>query len=139
MTNLSDLNNKSGLYIVFLKNHELLSVNSQDKRRANKCIKVNHLNCKFGKAKNLLTRKKNYFKTFGEENVIYTPVATLDQIDISEKLILKELNEYRLRGLTGRRNEWLEKISNEELIQIIFQTLVKNSIDHISLIQINLK
>jgi hypothetical protein len=59
---------------------------------------VTRANCKFGKAKNLEGRKKNYYKTFGEHNVNFTPVAKLVEIEAVEKEILKRLEDFRIRG-----------------------------------------
>lgn len=68
----------SGIYIVALNNSEPISVNAQDQRIAHKTIKVTNANCKFGKAKNLNGREKNYLKTFGEHNVNFMPVALVE-------------------------------------------------------------
>jgi hypothetical protein len=124
----SDFKNKSGLYIVTLNNEDPISVNANDKRKANKCIKVNLLNCKFGKASCLHTRQNNYFKTFGKENVNYHPIALLEDIGEAEDLILKKLLEYRIRGRTGQLNEWMANITKEQLILIIISTLKENEI-----------
>ena len=71
---------KSGLYIVTLNNEYPISVNRQDPRIADKAIKVTNENCKFGKAKDLIARRKNYFKTFDEENVNFKPIALIEEI-----------------------------------------------------------
>ena len=54
-----------GLYIVTLNNEQLISSRADDKRAANTAVKVNRQNCKLAKAKNLLARRENYYKTFG--------------------------------------------------------------------------
>ena len=101
---------ESGLYIVTLNNEHTISVNAQDPRVAHKAIMVTKENCKFGKAKVLEGRRKNYYKTFGEENVNYFPIVRMVDIEAAEKAILGKLNDHRMRGRTGRRNEWLEGI-----------------------------
>ena len=113
----------SGIYIVTLNNSEPISVNANDPRIAHKTIKVTKANCKFGKAKSLKTREKNYFKVFGEQNVNFIPVAHLEDIDFVESAVLAKLDRYRLRGRTGRKNEWLEGISAEEVLHIALGTL----------------
>ena len=114
---------ESGLYIVTLNNNNPISVNAQDPRIANKAVKVTKVNCKFGKAKSLEKRRKNYFKTFGEKNVNFIPIILLDEIEIAEKMVLKKLDDYRMRGRTGRKNEWLEGISAQEVEKIILDSL----------------
>ena len=109
---------QSGLYLVTLNNWEPISVNAQDLRVADKAIKVTRANCKFGKAKNLEGRKRNYFKTFGEHNVNFMPVVKLVEIDAVEKEILIRLKDYRIKGRTGLMNEWLQHIAPEQVIDI---------------------
>ena len=106
---------KSGLYIVTLNNEELISVNANDPRIADKCIKVNSAHCKFGKARDLSIRKANYDKVFGEKNVNFEVIARLTDIAKAERLVLATLSENRIRGRTDRKNEWLEKISSQEV------------------------
>ena len=47
----------------------------------------------------------------------------MEEIDEAEKAILKMLGEYRIRGRTGRKNEWLENINPSEVKQIVFLNL----------------
>lgn len=124
----TDYKNVSGLYIVTLNNEDPISVNANDKRKADRCILVNKSNLKFGKAKCLHTRQKNYFKTFGKENVNYHPIALLEDVGRAEDLILEKVLEYRLKGRTGRLNEWMVNITKEQLILIIVSTLEENKI-----------
>lgn len=121
---------RSGLYIVTLTNEHPISVNAQDPRRADKTIKVTREHCKFGKAKVLDGRKKNYDKTFGAEYVSFTPIAVLEEITSAEKAILKKLDPYRLRGKTGRKNEWLGDIDSVTVIAIIKETLLEIGVEH---------
>lgn len=113
----------SGLYIVTLKNEEPISVNAQDPRMAEKAIRVTRNNCKFGKAKNLRGRRKNYFKTFGEHNVNFSPIALVDDIAMAETVVLAALDEYRIQGASGRKNEWLEGIDPQVVLSIAFAEL----------------
>ena len=123
-------NNYSGLYIVTLNNKNPISVNANDPRNAEKSIKVTRENCKFGKAKNLNVREKNYISTFGKENVNYFPIVKVSEIDEIEKTILKSLNEYRIKGRTGMKNEWLQNISPEKVENIIIDVLNKENIKY---------
>ena len=121
---------KSGLYIVTLNNEHPISVNAQDPRIADKAIKVTKQNCKFGKAKVLEGRRKNYYKTFGEENVNYFPVVRMDDIEIAEKAVLAKLDDYRLRGRTGRKNEWLEGIEPNQILTVVISTLEELDVEY---------
>ena len=121
---------KSGLYIVTLNNEEPISVNANDPRIADKTIKVTKANCKFGKAKDLDVRRKNYYKTFGEENVNFKPIARLADIQIAEKAVLAALDEYRVRGATGRKNEWLEGIKPQSVVAIALYHVEKSGVEY---------
>jgi len=121
---------ESGIYIVTLNNSEPISVNAQDPRIAHKAIKVTKANCKFGKAKNLKGREKNYFKTFGEHNVNFIPVALVEDFAQAEKTVLARLDQYRIRGRTGRKNEWLEGIKSEDVLRIVLDALELLDIPH---------
>lgn len=119
---------RSGLYVVALKNYEPISVNANDPRIADRCIKVSRHNCKVGKASNLVGREKNYYKVFGVENVIFTPVAYVQDYAAAERAVLARLSQWRVRGRTGRRNEWLEGIEPIEVQRIVLLTLAESGI-----------
>lgn len=121
---------RSGLYIVTLNNYHPISVNANDPRIADKAIKVTRANCKFGKARELEVRRKNYEKTFGCEYVQFTPLAVLQDIALAEKAILGKLDPYRIRGRTGRKNEWLEGIDPADVITIVRETLMEIEVEH---------
>jgi hypothetical protein len=120
----------SGIYIVSLNNHEPISVNAQDPRIADKAIKVTKANCKFGRAQSLKGREKYYFKTFGEHNANFMPVARIEDFAQAEKAVLARLDQYRIRGRTGRKNEWLEGISAEDVLGVVLSTLEELEIPH---------
>jgi hypothetical protein len=124
--------NDSGLYIVTLNNDIPISVNAHDKRISDKCIKVTKQNCKFGKANNFELRRKNYFKTFSEKNVNFIPIARvkLEYLPFIEKMVLQNLDTYRMVGTTGRKNEWLENISFEGVKEIALETLKNSGISY---------
>ena len=129
------LSNGPGLYIVTLKNSVPISVNAHDKRIAHKCIKVTKHNCKFGKAVNLESRRKNYYKTFSDKNVNFIPIASVksDFLAVVESLVLEKLDSFRMRGLTGRKNEWLEGINFDQVKDIVIETLNETGVGHILL------
>lgn len=113
----------SGLYVVTLNNSQPISANADDKRIAHKTIKVNKENCKFGKAMNLENRKYNYYKTFGQENVNFIPIASLSEIAIAEQEILKLLASYRLISPSGNLTEWMNGIDASKIIDLAIEIL----------------
>ena len=113
----------AGLYIVTLNNEEPISVNAHDPRIAHRCIRVSRLNCKLGKAASLARRHANYIKTFGSQNVNFRPIALTDDIGRAERLVLVALRAWRMRGRTGRRNEWLEGIAPTEAERMALRAL----------------
>lgn len=120
----------SGIYIVTLNNTHPISVNANDKRVADRAIKVTKENCKVGKAVDLEKRKKNYVKTFGESNVNFEILATTHSIDSIEISLLIALDEYRMIGVSGRKNEWLENISAND-IKVIASSVFEEYKNHI--------
>ena len=112
-----------GLYIVTLNNELPISVNANDARICHKCIHVSRVNCKFGKARSLARRRDNYFNVFGAENVNFRTIAITHEIGTAERLVLQALGQWRVRGRTGRRNEWLVGITDAEVERIAVGTL----------------
>lgn len=121
-----------GLYLVTLNNEELISVNAHDPRHAARAIRVNRAHLKVGKAEQFGRRKDNYDRTFGSHNVNYTPVVTVapDDLQRAEKCVLEALKPYRMRGHTGRLNEWLEGVTDVVIRDLIFTTLKQEGIQH---------
>ena len=117
-----------GLYIVTLNNAHPISVNANDPRIADRCIFVTRDNCKFGKAKSLASREQSYFKVFGAGNVNFRRIALTEDIATAERLVLKQLLPWRIRGKTGRRNEWLAGISAPEVERIALAVLAEAGI-----------
>jgi hypothetical protein len=126
------LSHKSGIYVVKLKNEYPISVNADRSKIAEKCIQVTKDNCKYGKSKNLSNRKNEYEKTFGKNNVLFIEIAILSIEDIIEieKEIGNKLSKYRMRGKTGRLNEWLKGIPAEEVMQIAINVLQSSGLKH---------
>ena len=112
-----------GIYIVTLNNDEPISVNSNDKRIAHKCLKANRSYCKFGKTENLRKRKNDYYKVFGKENVNFKPILSATEIFAIEKLLKNKLDIYRAISPLKRKTEWLQGIKGKELENLIIHTL----------------
>src|SRR5690606_974066 len=106
-----------------LNNEEPISVNAHDPRIAHRCIHVSRANCKVGKAQNLARRRANYIRTFGVGIVNFRPIALTHDIGRAERLVLGALLAWRIRGRTGRRNEWLVGISPAEAERLALATL----------------
>lgn len=106
---------RSGLYIVTLRNPEPISVNRGDRRIEHRCIRVTRDNCKFGKARDFNRRRAGYLRVFGEENVSFVPLFGIEDVAHAERIVLAELAPWRLRGTSGRRNEWLAGIAPGEV------------------------
>jgi hypothetical protein len=124
MAALRDIPALPGLYIVTVDCDEPISVNASDLRIAENCIKITRHNCKFGRAKNLLARYRNYQKTFTPHNVNFRVVALLVDINAAEAACAQQFKQWRLRGRTGRLNEWLTGIDPAEVKEIVIETLV---------------
>lgn len=122
-----------GLYVVTLTNEHPISVNADRPAGAEGCIKVTRANCKFGKAENLSVRRRNYFKTFGEQFVCFHPLAALDNPASVEAQIGERLYAHRILGATGRPNEWLEGISPQRVEEIIFAVLEEAAVPYVRL------
>lgn len=118
-----------GLYIVTLNNEHLISVNANDPRVADTCIRVSRANCKFGKTKDLAVRCGDYVKIFGFENVNFRPIALTREIALAERQVKNALKAWMMRGNTGRRNEWLEGISAAEAERLAIAALESAGIE----------
>jgi len=112
-----------GIYLVTLTNEHPISVNAQDPRMADQCIKVTRVNCKVGKAKSFRARERNYWKTFGAQYVTFRPIALTEELHGAERAILHALLHWRVRSESQRRTEWLEGISPFEAEQIALAAL----------------
>ena len=120
----------AGLYIVTLNNKRRISVNAGDPRRADRCIKVNYKNCKFGRAESFSKRYRNYVKHFGQKYISLFPLAEVTDTAAAEQVILKALSCWRIKGRCGRKNEWLEGISVLDVRRLAFNTLRSNGISY---------
>lgn len=118
-----DIPTLPGLYIVTVNCDEPISVNASDLRIADRCITITRANCKFGRAKNLLARYRSYLKTFSPHMVTFRVVALLDEVNAAESACAAMLKSWRVRGRTGRLNEWLLNIEPEQVKEIVIDTL----------------
>lgn len=106
---------RSGLYFVTLRNLEPISVNRGNRRIEHRCIRVNRENCKFGKARDFARRRAGYLRVFGAENVSFVALFGTEDVANAERAVLAELAPWRMRGRSGRRNEWLAGIAPGEV------------------------
>lgn len=123
-----------GWYLVTLRDERLIPVNDKDRRLRDTCIKVNRDHCKVGRATDLERRRRDYVRIFGADNVVFRPLAAPSDQDCDkalktlrcvEKEILARLKKNRRRGLSRRKNEWLELITPEEVVSAVLEVLVR--------------
>ncbi len=112
-----------GIYVVTLTNEHRISVNADRPKIAARCISVNRDNCKYGRAVNLARRKADYQKTFGSEYVVFKVVAVTSNFEAIESEAGNRLGAFRIRGLTGKPNEWLQGISVSEVERILLEVI----------------
>lgn len=113
----------TGVYVVEMLNDEPISVNADRPFIVERCIKVNRLNCKYGKAANLARRERDYYKTFGANNVRFRFFAVTPHVSVVESLLGQRLISYRMAGVTGRLNEWLQGISAQDVEDVVKEIL----------------
>jgi hypothetical protein len=119
------------IYLVTLNSNTPISVKNDDPRHRGNAIKVNSQNCKVGQTTNSGFRRAAYYKTFGEENVNFSVIAVeVEKCKAIEASILKELDSYRMRGKTGRKNEWLENIGSREVERVINDHLFWSGVNY---------
>ena len=118
-----------GLYVVCVDGNDLPI--DRDPRRK-ECLRIGRLNCKFGRAKNLRKRCRDYLKVFAGNIVTFKVIAILDDIDAAEAACIRSLSNYRVRKLRGRPHEWLEGITPAEVESIVRDTLNSSSFARIT-------
>lgn len=102
---------QSGLYFVTLRGEALVSVNDNNSAIRDRCIRVSHLNCKLGRARNLRARYRAYCKTFSLARVDFRVLSDHPEAYDAEAALLAEFLQWRMRGSSGRLNEWLADIA----------------------------
>jgi hypothetical protein len=115
----------SGLYIVQPTNVEPICSYRGDKRREGSGTPIKVGCIKFGKAKNLDRRRKNYEKTFGNNNIFFIPIVYSSLSHEIEKAVKIQVKASRIRSPKNRPLEWLTDISFQTLKQQIVDVAVK--------------
>lgn len=64
------------------------------------------------------------------EHVRFHPIAAVEQPSVVESLVATRLFPYRVRGLTGRPNEWLLGVSPLEVESAILAALVASGLEY---------
>lgn len=125
-----------GIYIVTLNNEELISTQAHDRRFDDKdVLKVNRDNRKFGKAVDFNGRERQgYYRTFGENNVNFIPIASLEDGDNAEKAVKLKLSPWCLRSPSNRLTEWTAGIGKNEMIVLIKSAITELEIQHTILV-----
>lgn len=121
----------SGLYLVTLNNRVAISVNANDPRIADRCLRVDHRHCKVGRSTDLARRERSYARVFGASNVNFKPLALLSDLAAGERCALRALDAFRMRGDTGRRNEWLAGIDPVAVECLVLSALAASGIEHV--------
>ena len=119
----------TGIYIVQLTNEEPMPV-TRDKRHIDTCARVNRDNIKVGKAENFTSRELNYHKEFGEDNVMFEPLAELSDIVSAERTVLRALKKYRKLSPKGGRLEWLEGITYADAKRLALAALDEHGVEY---------
>ena len=60
---------------------------------------------------------------FGAGNVNFRIIALTADIGAAERIVLDALGQWRVRGATGRKNEWLVGVDGDEVERIALATL----------------
>lgn len=121
---------KPGIYVAQPIDRELVPV-TRDPRYVESCARVNCMNVKIGKARNLAAREKNYHKDFDPTNIIFEPLVITDAFQEAETAILRTLKGFRKRSPKGGLMDWLEGISLEDATRAVFTTLDREQIRYI--------
>jgi hypothetical protein len=98
------------IYVATLRSNEFVPV-TQDMRYVETCARVNCLNVKVGKARNLALRERNYWKDFGTDNVSFVAIAATQDIQAAETAVLQRLKSFRKRSPKARMIDWLRDIT----------------------------
>lgn len=120
-TSPADIPTVSGLYVVCVNGDDLRI--DLDPRRDATCLRIGRAHCKFGRARNLRARCRNYLKTFAGADVTFRVLALVDDYKVSEARCNTALMQYRARGPSGRRHEWLLGITPDGVAKVVAQTL----------------
>lgn len=109
---------------------------TRDRRYVASCAQVDRSNVKVGKARNLAGRERNYWKDFDQENIVYLPIALVENIREAETAILRHLRAYRMRSPKGRLMDWLENIAFEVVVAEALLALKAHGVPHEVLVKV---
>ncbi|MBN8443175.1 MAG: hypothetical protein J0M28_15970 [Thauera sp.] len=125
---------QSGLYLVTLNNDVPISVNADDRRLADRAIKVRRGNLKVGKAVDLVRRHRNYTKTFGSGSVNFHILAYVSggkgDLQRVEKAVLEGLAPFRIRG-QRRLTEWLGGVGEPRAREVASEALRRSGVEYV--------
>lgn len=122
-----------GVYFVRLLGDDPVSVNNNDATRRDDCIKVNSANCKYGMSVNLRARFSAYRRTFGAKRVRFNVLVVDEQPALLEQLLHARFATYRMRGQTGRKNEWLQGIDPDVAFEEATKICCRTTADEVEL------
>lgn len=127
--------NHGGLYLVTLNNETPISVNARDRRVADRAIQVRRGDIKVGKAENLTRRHGNYIRNFGRDNVNFFVLAYIRGGELdrhrAEFAVFARFDLFRIRGTTGRLNEWMNGVSASDARAMALEALRDSDIEHL--------
>ncbi|MEZ5462623.1 hypothetical protein [Dokdonella sp.] len=112
----------AGIYVAQPVRMEPVPV-SRDPRYIATCARVNCRNVKVGKARNLASRRRDYVRDFGQDNISFYPLLATEESGRAESLILHGLKAYRMRSPKGGLMDWLSGVSMEAVMAAVFSTL----------------
>ena len=124
-----DIPARTGIYFVRLKGKDLAPID-RNPRRIDHCIRVNAQNCKFGQARNLRSRYRDYQRTFGADRIIFDVLVVCHNPDAVERRLKTLFLSHLIRGLTGRTNEWLHGIDPEQALHLAHNVCVQAETSH---------
>lgn len=123
-----------GVYFVRLLGDDPVSVNNNDTKRRDSCIKVNSDNCKYGMSVNLRARFLAYRRTFRPERLRFDVLVVDEQPALLEQLLHTHFGTYRMRGKTGLTNEWLHGIDPDQAFEEAKKICCNTTADELALV-----